>query len=43
MDTVSHSGHGAGTLGMDGAKELGSGTCDLGLAICGQEHIVKGQ
>lgn len=33
----------AGTLDMDGAKGLGSGSCDLGLAICGQEHMVKGQ
>lgn len=43
MDIAGHNGHGAGTLGMDGAQGLGSGTCGLRSGICGQEHMVKGQ
>lgn len=43
MDTAGHSSHGAGTLGMDGAQGLGSETCGCGSAMCGQEHVVKGQ
>lgn len=33
MDTTGHGGHWAGTLGMNGARGLGLGTCGQGAVI----------